>query len=130
MDQFILTVRISNSNAHYSNDVASNGTLMTLFGDAITGLIGNLDHDESLLERWDNAIFKLPIKPGDFLTIKASITKKTKLKRYIELVAERILKTSDEGTSSLRTCNEIVGSAMAVTIIPYTAYKRKNTLEK
>ncbi len=130
MNQFTLTVRISKNHSHYSHDIVSNGTLMILFGDAITGLIGNLDHDESLLERWENAIFSQPIKPGDFISIQASIIKKTKLKRYIELIATRILKQSIDNSSSLSTCQDIVASAKAVTVIPYSAYKRNQSKEE
>ena len=124
---FSITVRISASDAHYGGGIVDGAHILKLFGDAVTGLAATLDGDESLLQSWEDVDFLRTVRPGDFITVKARITKRKRLRRFVEVEALRTVRALDAGSSSVEAVNppERVAIARGLIVIPMP--RRKTT---
>ena len=117
---FSISVRISSSDAHYGGGIVDGAHVLKLFGDAVTGLAATLDGDESLLRNWEHVDFLLPVRPGDFITVKARITKRKRLRRFVEVEALRTVRALDADSSSVEAIDppERVAFARGLIVIP------------
>ena len=113
-------MRISASDAHYGGGIVDGAHILKLFGDAVTGLAATLDGDESLLQSWKDVDFLCPVRPGDFITVKARITKRKRLRRFVEVEALRTVRALDADSSSVEAVDppERVAFARGLIVIP------------
>ena len=68
-------LRLSQADAHYGGNLVAGGRLMELFGDVATELCIRSDGDEGLLAGYSSVEFLGPLYAGDFLEVRARITR-------------------------------------------------------
>ncbi|MQW30250.1 diaminopimelate decarboxylase [Sinorhizobium meliloti] len=119
--EFTLSVRLSASAGHYAGGVVDGAHILKLFGDAVTGLAARLDGDESLLQSWGDVKFEKPVRPGDFIIVKARVTKQKRLRRFVEVEAMRVVRatTPDSTAVNWLAVPERVASASGIFVIPF-----------
>ena len=74
-DIVIHRLRLSQSDAHYGGDLIAAGRVMELFGDAATELCIRTDGDEGLLAGYASVQFLNPLHAGDFVEVRATLTR-------------------------------------------------------
>lgn len=126
MESFSLTVRMSLMDAHYGGHVVSGARILELFGDAVTGLSATELGDESLLASWNDVRFLKAVHPGDFIRVEATLDKSTKLRRFISVSANRVIRGADPHTSSVEAVDpaECVADAHGVVVVPAAAARK------
>lgn len=77
----ILSLRLSQQDAHYGGGLVDGARALALFGDAATALLIRHDGDEGLFRAYDSVDFLAPLYAGDFVEIRAAITKTGKTSR-------------------------------------------------
>jgi acyl-CoA hydrolase len=120
-DKFTLVVRMGASDAHYGGNVVAGARILELFGDAVTGLSAMDRGDEGLLASWEEVKFRKPVYPGDFLQVDACVEKRTKLRSFIKVTANRIVRGLSSADSTVEKVDppESVADANGVIVIPY-----------
>ena len=68
-------LRLSQADAHYGGNLVAGGRLMELFGDVATELCIRNDGDEGLLAGYSSVEFLQPLHAGDFIEVRARITR-------------------------------------------------------
>lgn len=68
-------LRLSQADAHYGGNLVAGGRLMELFGDVATELCIRSDGDEGLLAGYSSVEFLQPLYAGDFVEVRARITR-------------------------------------------------------
>lgn len=118
--EFTISVRLSASDAHYGGGIVDGAHILKLFGDAVTGLAALQDGDESLLQTWENVRFLRPARPGDFITVHARITRRKRLRRYVEVTALRSIRATDAASSSVEPVQppECIATAEGLFVVP------------
>ncbi|QBF29893.1 hotdog domain-containing protein [Thalassococcus sp. S3] len=118
--EFTISTRLSASDAHYGGGIVDGAHILQLFGDAVTGLAALQDGDESLLQTWENVEFQRPARPGDFLTVRARITRRKRLRRYVEVEALRTVRAPDAATSTVIPVSppERIATAKGLIVVP------------
>ncbi|MGH2806391.1 MAG: hotdog fold domain-containing protein [Actinomycetota bacterium] len=71
----VLRLRLSQADAHYGGDLVAAGRVMELFGDVATELCVRSDGDEGLLAGYSDVEFLAPVHAGDFVEVRATITR-------------------------------------------------------
>lgn len=126
MTSFSLVVRMSGADAHYGGQVVAGARILELFGDAVTGLTAIDQGDEGLLASWDNVRFLKAVHPGDFIRVDASLVKSTRLRRYVSVTANRVIRGLSGNTSQVEPVEseECVADASGVIVIPASSAKK------
>ena len=70
-----LRLRLSQADAHYGGALVAGGRVMELFGDAATELCIRSDGDEGLLAGYSSVEFLEPLHAGDFVEVRATLTR-------------------------------------------------------
>lgn len=78
------------NDAHYGGDLVDGASVLGLFGDAATLLLLEEDGDEGLFRAYSMVEFLAPVKKGDFVEVRAEITKKGKTSRAMNFEAWKI----------------------------------------
>jgi 3-aminobutyryl-CoA ammonia-lyase len=73
--QVALRFRVGPADTHYAGDLVAGGRVMQWFGDAATALCIMQDGDEGLFVAYDRVEFLAPVHAGDFLEVRAWITR-------------------------------------------------------
>ncbi len=85
------------SHAHYAGNLVDGAYVLGLFGDVATEVCIQADGDEGLFASYSDVQFLQPLRAGDVVEVKATITRVGNRSREIEFVA-----TSSAGAG--RTC--------------------------
>ena len=84
-------VRLSAADAHYAGQLVSGARVLEFFGDAATELLIRNDGDEGLFRAYEKVEFLAPVRSGDFLEIRAEITKVGNTSRQMKFGAYKII---------------------------------------
>ena len=128
-DRFV-TIRVSSKDAHYAGELVDGAFVMRQFGDAVTFATARELGDEGLLAAYEHVDFKLPVHPGDFITIAVEEVSRSRLSRTFELAAIRIGKNAESPKRPSATCvstdtGEIVATAIARSVVPLAVVKNR-----
>lgn len=94
MKEAFLRVRISAHDAHYAGNLVDGARVVGLFGDAATELLIQNDGDEGLFVAYDSVEFTAPVRAGDFLEIRARITRVGKTSRAMSFEAHKVIEAT------------------------------------
>ncbi|MFJ1649445.1 hotdog fold domain-containing protein [Streptomyces sp. NPDC088258] len=115
-----LRVRIGQEDAHYGGHLVDGARVLRLFGDLVTEITIRSDGDEGLLSEYANIHFTAPVYPGDYIEARARVTRSTKLRRFVELKAVKVIAAGGDRPSAARVLPEpvTVCTAHATTVVP------------
>ncbi|MGI5047720.1 hotdog fold domain-containing protein [Streptomyces sp. JAC25] len=118
-----LRVRIGQHDAHYGGHLVDGAHILRLFGDLVTEITIRTDGDEGLLSEYADIRFTAPVYPGDYLEATARVVRRTKLRRFVELEARKVIAASSESPTAARVLPEAVTvcTANATTVVPKPA---------
>ena len=119
MIENVIRLRMSTEDGHYAGGLVDGARILQLFSDAVTeGLIRH-DGDEGLM-RAMNAEFLGPVWAGDYIEIKAVLTKSGNTSRTFECTAHKLIELSGPHDSSASVLAEpqLVTKAIAVAVVP------------
>ena len=91
MNESFLRVRLSAHDAHYGGNLVDGARVLGLFGDAATELLIQHDGDEGLFVAYDLVEFKAPVYAGDYLEVRARITRVGTTSRTMEFEAHKVI---------------------------------------
>lgn len=91
MKESFLRVRMSAHDAHYGGNLVDGARMLALFGDAATELLIQLDGDEGLFVAYDSVEFKAPVYAGDYIEVRASITRVGNTSRGMSFEAYKVI---------------------------------------
>lgn len=91
MNESFLRLRISAHDAHYGGSLVDGARVLGLFGDAATELLIQHDGDEGLFVAYDSVEFKAPVYAGDYLEVRARITRVGNTSRAMEFEAYKVI---------------------------------------
>ncbi|PJM98600.1 3-aminobutyryl-CoA ammonia lyase [Streptomyces sp. CB01201] len=115
-----LRVRIGQEDAHYGGHLVDGARVLRLFGDLVTEITIRSDGDEGLLSEYADIRFTAPVHPGDYIEASARVTRSTKLRRFVELTAVKVIAAGGESPSAARVLPEPIPvcTAHATTVVP------------
>lgn len=90
-EEAFLRVRMSAHDAHYGGNLVDGARVMALFGDAATELLIRHDGDEGLFVAYDQVAFTAPVYAGDFLEVRARMTRVGNTSRGMEFAAYKVI---------------------------------------
>jgi acyl-CoA hydrolase len=120
-----LRVRLGNSDTHYREHLIPGSTILRLFADCSTeiGLRENAGI-EGLLAAYEQAIFLLPCRVGDYIEIRATVLSRGNRSRRTGFIALRHVRAPalDDGSPS-EVCDppELIAHAIMVSVKPKPA---------
>ncbi len=116
----VLRLRLSQADAHYGGDLVAAGRVMELFGDVATELCIRSDGDEGLLAGYSEVSFEAPVHAGDFLEVRATITRMGTTSREMSFEAVRyagpVPEVSDSAAELLEN-PEVVARATGTCVV-------------
>lgn len=122
MTEAFLRVRMSAHDAHYGGDLVDGARVMALFGDAATELLIRHDGDEGLFVAYDMVEFKAPVHAGDYLEVRARITRVGNTSRGMSFEAYKVIQADSvpEQPSRARVLPEplLVARASGTCMVP------------
>jgi len=92
-------MRMSTHDAHYAGNLVDGARILALFGDAATELLIQHDGDEGLFVAYDSIEFKAPVYAGDYIEVRATITRMGNTSRTMRFEAHKVISadpTSDQ----------------------------------
>lgn len=102
-----LKLRLGTHDAHYAGNLVDGARILNLFGDAATELLIRYDGDEGLFRAYSNVDFLAPVHAGDFIEIRARITRVGTTSRQMEFEAWKLITPAPElGESAARVLDE------------------------
>jgi 3-aminobutyryl-CoA ammonia-lyase len=122
MNESFLRIRMSAHDAHYGGNLVDGARVMGLFGDAATELLIQHDGDEGLFVAYDKVEFKAPVYAGDYLEVRARITRVGNTSRVMEFEAYKVIAAdpTPEQPSRARVLEEpvLVARASGTCVVP------------
>lgn len=94
MTPSFLRVRMSAHDAHYLGNLVDGARVLSLFGDAATELLIHHDGDEGLFVAYDAVEFKAPVYAGDYIEVRARITRVGRTSRGMAFEAHKVIEAS------------------------------------
>ncbi|MGE5673539.1 MAG: hotdog domain-containing protein [Mycobacterium leprae] len=91
MNETFLRVRMAAHDAHYAGNLVDGARVLQLFADAATELLIQHDGDEGLFAAYDMIEFKAPVFAGDFLEVRARITRVGNTSRGMTFEAYKVV---------------------------------------
>jgi len=79
---------VSHSHAHYGGDLVDGAFVLGLFGEVATELCVRTDGDEGLLASYTNVQFVAPVRAGDVIEVRATVTAVGRRSRTLRLTAQ------------------------------------------
>lgn len=122
-DTVIHRLRLSQADAHYGGDLVAAGRIMELFGDAATELCIRTDGDEGLLAGYSGVQFLAPLHAGDFIEIRATLTKRGSTSREMTFEAMKYAAPRPEVSDSAA---DLLGSPVLVARAAGTCVVKKD----
>ena len=98
--EVVLRLRLSQTDAHYGGGLVAGARLLELFGDAATELCVRNDGDEGLFAGYSEVRFIAPVHAGDFIEVRARITRIGRTSRDMEFSAWRYIASRPDVSSS------------------------------
>ena len=86
--------------------------MLGLFGDLATELLVRYDGDEGLFRAYDAVEFLAPVRAGDFIEARASITRVGKTSREMEFTAWRVISAKSRGRRDRRRSAARAGAGL------------------
>ncbi|MDQ3963024.1 MAG: hotdog fold thioesterase [Actinomycetota bacterium] len=86
--------RLSNADAHYGGGLVAGAKVLELFGDLATELCIRSDGDEGLFAGYSSVEFLAPLYAGDFVEVRAHITRTGDSSREMSFEAVRYASAS------------------------------------
>jgi len=124
----VLRFRVGQADAHYAGNLVAGGRILSWFGDAATELCIRSDGDEGLFVAYDLVEFRAPVYAGDFLEIRARITRMGNTSRAMSFEAWKYVRSlaHDGGTSAADLLEPpvLVARASGTCVVP-AARQRK-----
>ncbi len=74
MEEVIIRVRMSQSDARYGGNLIAGAKMLEIIGDVATEILIRNDGDEGLCCAYDNIQFLAPVYPGDYVEATGKIT--------------------------------------------------------
>lgn len=122
MNESFLRVRMSAHDAHYGGNLVDGARVLALFGDAATELLIRHDGDEGLFVAYDLVEFKAPVYAGDYLEVRASITRVGNTSRAMTFEAYKVIaaEPTPDQPSKARVLEEpmLVTRATGTCVVP------------
>lgn len=123
-----LRVRLSARDAHYGGGLVDGARILGLFGDAATELLIRHDGDEGLFVAYDLVEFKAPVYAGDFVEVRARITRVGNTSRAMEFEAYKVIEACPApGQPSRARCLDqpvLVARARGTCVVPRDRQRR------
>lgn len=91
LPEAFLRVRMSQADAHYAGNLVDGARVLALFGDAATELLIRWDGDEGLLLAYEKVEFRAPVYAGDYLEVRARVTRIGNTSRHMEFEARKVI---------------------------------------
>jgi 3-aminobutyryl-CoA ammonia-lyase len=127
----LLRVRMGAADAHYGGDLVDGARMLRLFGDAVTEIAIRTDGDEGLLSHYSEVTFTAPVHAGDFIEVTGRLTKRSRLRRVVELEARKVIAARyDRHPTAAEVLDEpvVVCRATGVVVVPvHTARRQART---
>lgn len=119
MNESLIRLRMASGDAHYAGGLVDGARVLQLFSDAVTEILIRHDGDEGLM-RAMNAEFLAPVWAGDYLEIRAILTKVGNTSRTIECTAHKLITPDLSGGSAAQLLAEpqLVTKALATAVVP------------
>jgi 3-aminobutyryl-CoA ammonia-lyase len=122
VNESILRVRMSSHDAHYGGSLVDGARILGLFGDAATELLIQQDGDEGLFVAYDSVEFKAPVYAGDYIEVRARITRVGNTSRTMTFEAYKVIAAapSPEQPSRAQVLSEplLVTRASGTCVVP------------
>lgn len=122
MKESFLRLRMSAHDAHYGGNLVDGARVLALFGDAATELLIQNDGDEGLFVAYDSVEFKAPVYAGDYLEVRARMTRTGNTSRGMEFEAYKVIvaEPTPEQPSRARVLDEpiLVTRASGTCVVP------------
>ena len=115
----VIRLRMSTADGHYAGGLVDGARILHLFGDAITELLIRHDGDEGL-SRVMTSEFLAPVRHGDYLEIRATLTSVGRSSRTIECTAHKIIELGGANESSARLLAQrlLVARCTDIAVVP------------
>lgn len=119
MIESVIRLRMSSDDAHYAGGLVDGARVLQLFSDAVTECLIRHDGDEGLM-RVMNAEFLVAVWAGDYLEIRATMTKKGNTSRTFECTAHKLIELGGPHDSSARVIADppLCTKATAIAVVP------------
>ena len=112
---------VSHSHAHYGGDLVDGAFVLGLFGDVATELCIRTDGDEGLLASYTNVQFVAPVRAGDVIEVRATVTAVGRRSRTLRLTAQvtcRYAPSRSPTAADVLTEPLLVTSADGTVVVP------------
>jgi 3-aminobutyryl-CoA ammonia-lyase len=121
-------LRVSQARAHYGGNLVSGAYLMELMGDAATEVCVRCDGDEGLLAGYDSIEFLAPVHAGDFLEVRAQVTRMGRTSREVSFEIFRYAEPRPDlspSAADLIDNPEVVARATGTCVVPADRQRRR-----
>ncbi|MGH2821228.1 MAG: hotdog domain-containing protein [Actinomycetota bacterium] len=116
----VLRLRLSQADAHYGGALVGGGRVMELLGDVATELCIRSDGDEGLLAGYSSVRFLAPLFAGDFVEVRARLTRVGRTSREVEFEVFRYARPRpdvSESAAELLDGPELVAGATGTCVV-------------
>ncbi|NLC90112.1 MAG: 3-aminobutyryl-CoA ammonia lyase [Clostridiaceae bacterium] len=117
MEEAMIRMRMSKTDAHYGGDLVDGARILQLFGDVATELLIRRDGDEGLFVAYDAVEFTAPVYAGDFIEAAGRIVGEGNTSRKMSFEAYKVI----------RPCPDISDSAAEVIEKPILVCRASGT---
>ncbi len=90
-DEVLIRQRIGMEQVHYAGELVDGAFLLKLFGDVATELLIRHDGDEGLFRAYDSVEFLAPLRAGDYVEARGTITDVGNTSRKMEFEARKVI---------------------------------------
>ena len=112
---------VSYADAHYGGNLAAGAYVLGLFGDVATEVCIRTDGDEGLLASYQEIQFRQPVRAGDVVEVRATVTRVGNRSRDLDLTAAVVCRAEPEKSESAAKVLPdpiIATTARATVVIP------------
>ncbi|HEY8365128.1 MAG TPA: hotdog domain-containing protein [Haloplasmataceae bacterium] len=128
MEEVMIRLRMSSSDAHYGGGLVDGARMLQLFGDVATELLIRHDGDEGLFRAYENVEFLAPVYAGDYIEAVGKIIQVGNTSRKMEFIARKvIIPRPDINDSACDVLEEpiIVCKAVGTCVVPKDKIRRR-----
>ncbi|MGO4560223.1 hotdog domain-containing protein [Mesorhizobium sp. 2RAF21] len=125
MTENLIRLRMATADGHYAGGLVDGAKMLQLFGDAVTEALIRHDGDEGLM-RTMNAEFLVAVRAGDYIEVRAKMSRVGNSSRTFECTAHKVIELVDPNDSGARLLSEpvLVAKAVAVAVVPLDKQRR------
>jgi 3-aminobutyryl-CoA ammonia-lyase len=109
------------SHAHYGGNLVDGAYVLALFGDVATEVCMRVDGDEGLFAAYSDVQFRAPVRAGDVLETRATVTRVGRRSRELAFEARVVCRARpDRGESAAEVLDEpvIAATATGTVVVP------------